>query len=361
MRRLFWLGVFLICGSLWAGPEVVKIGVNVHMADTGQAGNGEELRTALMMAADELNARPTAPYRYQLIFENNGYTPKGAVLAARKLIAIDNVDMMYTIYDFAVAPVAAIARQEKIANFGGCAWGVKYADGETTFLFCPSEEAFAKALYSAAKLKEVPTAIVGIRQAATPNFVEAVQKLRKAEGKAPYEVIYFNPGEIEFRSTLLKLQEKGIQRIILVAFGNEMNKFLYQMKMNPGYRPELMGFDFGLPMAEDRAMVVGSLVAAGVSKSEAFEKKFDKYKKHKDLKPAESVIAYDGLKMLAQALEELPPSAQQKPMRERILQALKTKQTFEGYSGNYTKTGGVFDTPAWLMKITHTGLEPYTP
>lgn len=359
MRKLLLLAFCFVSAGLWAAPEEVKIGVNVHMTDTGQAGNGEELRTALMMAADELNARPNAPFQYKLIFEDNGYTPRGAVMAARKLISIDKVDMIYSIYDFAVAPVAPIAKQEKIANFGGSAWGVKYADGEYNFLFCSTEVAHAKELYKAGRVKDIPTAIVGIRQASVPNFVEQMQKLRKAEQLPDYEVVYFNPGEIEFRTILLKLQEKRIERIILVAFGNDMNKFLYQMRMNPTYKPELMGFSFGLPLADDRQQVVGSIIAAGATPPAEFVEKFDRYKRIKDIKPEESVYVYDGLKLIAEALESAPAS--NKPMRERIVEALRAKKTFTGYTGNYTQENGVFDSPAYLFRITKDGLEPYTP
>ena len=357
MKKL--LPLLFLALSASAAPQLVKIGVNMHMTDTGQAGNGEELRTAMLMAADELNSRPNKPFEYKLVFEDNGYTPRGAVLAARKLISVNKVDMIYSIYDFAMAPVAPIAKQEKIANFGGSAWGVKYADGEYNFLFCSTEVAFAKELYKAARVKDIPTAIVGVRQASVPNFVEQMQKSRKADKLPDYEVVYFNPGEIEFRSILLKLEEKGIKRVVLLAFGNEMNKFLYQMRMNPSYKPELMGFSFGLPMAEDRKQVIGSIVAAGAISPKEFEEKFNKYKRLKEVKPEESVYAYDGLKLIAEALESSPPS--NKPLRERILEALRAKKTFTGYTGSYTQEKGVFDSPARLAIITATGLEPYTP
>jgi ABC-type branched-subunit amino acid transport system substrate-binding protein len=104
--------------------------------------------------------------------------------------------------------------------------------------------------------------------------------------------------------------------------------------------------------------VSGSIVVGQGSMSESFKQKFAKYQR-KNLTLDQADYAYDGLHLIVEALEESPPSS--KPMRERIVEALRAKKNFEGYTGKYTQNKGVFDSPAFLYRLTKDGQEPYTP
>lgn len=350
--------IFFMCATALLAAEKVKIGVNIGFTGLGAGGNAPQLQAAMMMAADELNARPKKPYTYELIFEDNGYTPKGAVLAARKMLAADKVDVLVSVFDFVVAPVAPIARQEKVANFGALSWGAKFADNEYTWNFGYSEVSAAHAMHRALSKENMPTAIVAVRQASVENYIDAAQRLMKQDSREKYQVFLFNPGEIEFRSIILKLRENKIQRVVLLAFGSDMEKFLYQLRMQPDYKPKLFGFAFGLRYAQNREQVVGSIIVGGPAMSEAFKQEFARYQR-KDAPIEDADGAYDSIKFLASALEELPIS--QQPIRERILQALRQKKDFQGIAGHYTKENGVFDAPCLLYRLTANGEEPYTP
>lgn len=337
--------------------ETVKVGVNIGLSGRGEDTDTHELQTTLIMREKQLNARPNAPYHYKLIFEDNNYTPVGAVMAARKLLSWDKVDAFITIYDFAMAPVAPIARQNKVANVG-FAWGVRQADGECNFVFGYSEIAAARAMYAGLKKSpEMPTTIVGCLQASIPGFAEEMQRLAKADGRKPFEVVFFNPGEIEFRTMILKIRETGAQRLILLAWGGELNKLMYQLSQQPDYKPELWGFSFGFLYAEARPRLTGSVVVGRAPIPAAFDKMFEAYAK---TKPKENCsYIYDSLNLIVESLESTPPG--NLTLRERILQGLREKKSFMGITGTYTQTKGVFDVPAMLFRLTPTGEEPFMP
>ena len=71
--------------------ETVKVGVNLSLS--GASSSVETsigIRDAMILAKNELNERtdPVAPYHYELFFEDNQWTPRGANLAANKLLRI---------------------------------------------------------------------------------------------------------------------------------------------------------------------------------------------------------------------------------------------------------------------------------
>lgn len=218
---------------------------------------------------------------------------------------------------------------------------------------------FARELYKPLAKEDKRTEIVVMRQPFSETMVGEFSKLRMADKQTPYEVTYFNPGENDFRTMILRLQERKAERIVLLAFGNEMNKFLYQLKMNPDFKPELFGMTPGMSEAEDRRSVIGRVVAGNRWPPNAFIEKLGKALGRPPASPQEAVYAYDCFRLMAEALEAVPPSS--KPIRERILEALRAKKSFNGYTGRYTQQKGVFDAPAQLFRITASGLEPYTP
>jgi len=220
MKALCIVSLFLFTLTLWS-QQTVKIGVNIGLTGRGEDMDTREIQKALLLGQDQLNKRPVAPYRYQLIFEDNNYTPAGAVLAARKLLSLDKVDAFITIYDFAVAPTAPIMRAHKVPSVG-FAWGVDKADSQYNFIFGCSELAQAQALYKGIKKSpQVPTTIVGVLQSSIPGFVSHMQSLAKADGNLPFGVMLFNPGELEFRSMILKLKASGAQRIVRAKRRNQ--------------------------------------------------------------------------------------------------------------------------------------------
>ena len=330
----------------------------------GLSGNGavsilKPIQNALLMEEKELNARSNAPYHYKLIFEDNQWTPRGSVMATQRMISLNNVDALITLADYAMGPIVHITRDKKIANLG-YAWGVDKADGQYNFIFGDSELGYAQAFYSAVKNSPLKTGILSVRQSATPRFVDELQRLAKADGKSEFPITFINTESVDFRTVILRLnKEDHLEQLIMMLYGDDLNKFMYQMEQSD-FRPAfvMMGNDIeGSQINRKILLARGTVVASCSLLDDVFPKAYKAYT-HED-STTYAGFGYDTLKLISESIESAPPS--KLPMRERIAEALAAKKTFLGVSGSYTQKNGVFDTFPKLYRLTATGEEPFVP
>lgn len=362
MKNILSIVLFLAVAVAAFGAEgkpVVKIGVNIGLSGNGAVSLVQPIQKALLMGVKELNSRPSSPYQYQLVFEDNQWTPRGSVLAAERMISLNKVDTLITIADYAMGPTAPVAKRHHVANLG-YAWGTDKADGTYNFIFGDSELGYAAAFYSAVKNSPLKTGILAVRQSSIPRFVDEMQRLAKADGKADFPIIFINTESVDFRTIILRLDKQyHLEQLVVILYGDDLNKFMYQLQQSD-YRPAFaMKVDDVDSIKTNLKLLLtkGTIVAACAAPEEEFQKRYKAYAKEEATRYA--AFGYDILKLLAESLESSPPSTA--PLREQIARALATKENFTGVSGSYTQSHGVFDTFPKLYRLTPTGEEPFIP
>ena len=87
-----------------AGNKIVKVGVTVPLSGN-LAHVGTDIQRGMELALEDLKDSKTS---IELVFEDNQHNPKSAASAAQKLLDVDGVDILVSIWDMAdiVAPLA---------------------------------------------------------------------------------------------------------------------------------------------------------------------------------------------------------------------------------------------------------------
>lgn len=347
--------LLIICflAQLLNAAQEIKIGVDLCLTSAGAA-DATDLRNTLLIRADELNARPKAPYIYRLIFEDNQETSRGAVLAAQKLLNVDKVDALITVFDYAIAPTVPLGRNAGVASIG-LGWGATLVDGQYSFLFGCSEISTGDRLgdYLVTSPDKRVT-IVAARQAAVPSIVSTMEKRYRAAKLPPPAVIWFNRDDMDFRTLLLRVKETNPDRLVLIAWDSDFKRIMYQLGQLSDFKPELLGWGFSFRNAEYRQQTVGAVLVAPNDFPAALAQKFvARY--HRKMAHDYAPFAYDSLLLLSESLEG--SAAKNLPVRERIVEALRSTREFEGITGSYQQENGVFDTKANLYRVTEKGEE----
>ncbi len=341
--------ILCLLGATLNATESVRIGVNLSLAPGGVA-SAIELRDAMLIAQEELNARPETLYKYELLFEDNSANSRGSALASQKLIHIDKVDALITVFDYAIAPSVPLAKQANIASVG-IGWGASLIDGKHSFLFGWSELSQANRLadYLESKQNKKIT-IIAARQAGVPGIVKRIQE--RLAGMQKPTVIWYNREDWDLRPMLLRVKESNPDCLVLLSWDSDFKKIMYQLKQMPEFKPELIGLGFSFRFAEDRTQTIGAVFVASKEYPTVLCQKYE-IRYHRKITHDYAPYAYDGVKFLANILEKSPND--RTPIRQRFLNVLRSTQRFDGATGNYTQDGGVFDTTSSLYRITPKG------
>jgi len=108
---------------------VIKIGVTLPL--TGDVASvGIASQTAMNMALDKWKTKNTK-YDYQLVFEDNKLMPSKIATNTNRLISVEKVDAVASIWGF-VDVIKGIIQDREIINFA-CSWGTSASEGEYNF------------------------------------------------------------------------------------------------------------------------------------------------------------------------------------------------------------------------------------
>lgn len=343
----------LLCASSLFAAEQVKIGIDLALSGTlSPVALMEEVRNGALLAQADLNARPNAPYNYQILVEDNMGSPRGSNSAAQKLISIDKVDALISVFDYASVPVVPLARYNKVPHVA-FSWGVQMADNQYNFLNGSTEMSFARALYRALNKTEGPITLLCVRQASIPGFADELTRLLKQDGRVAPTVIFFNSADVDFRQIMMKLQESKAEHLVLMLWGDDLNKFLYQYRLyKQSFHPQFYSIGL-LRYAQDRAAVTGAIIAGNPPLPEKFTSNYQT--RFKSTPSEYAAFGYDAFKLIADALESSTGGG---ALCERIAKRLSEMKGHEGICGIYENQKGVFDLTPTLYRLTATAEEP---
>ncbi|MDB5259264.1 MAG: Branched-chain amino acid transport system substrate-binding protein [Candidatus Taylorbacteria bacterium] len=207
-------------------PASIKIGVIVPLSGN-VAFLGEGVRNAAMLAQSQLH---DTRLKYELIFEDDGFDPKRTASAAQKLISIDKVDAIVTLASSAGNIVNPIAEKNKVIHFA-IASDPTIAKGNYNFIhWTPPKaevETFIKEL-GRRKIRKI--AIFG---AHIPGIIAINNEMKRQIAGTEISIVDeedFNFGETDFKTRILKAQEKQPDIYVLFAFSPELENVTKQLR-----------------------------------------------------------------------------------------------------------------------------------
>lgn len=206
--------------------QTVKIGLNLPLSG-GVAFLGEPAKKAAELALKEAGV---TKYNYQLIFEDDQFSPKLAATAASKLI---NVDKVLAIIEFGSGTgnaINSIAEQGKTAQFS-LASDPTVAKGLYNYIHWTPP--FKEGQLLAQELIKRGYKKVSIIDTNHPGTLAVTSAVRDSLKGSSVEVVSYdltNVGEKDFKTIISKIKKANPDIVVLEMFSPEIEIAARQMK-----------------------------------------------------------------------------------------------------------------------------------
>jgi branched-chain amino acid transport system substrate-binding protein len=323
-----------------SAKETIKIGFAFPMSGN-LAYAGEDLRNGLKMAQEELSK--DARFNYELIYEDTRSENSGAITAAQKLININKVDVIVSLWANNANIIAPMAEKAGILHFSIQFDSTLPKRFKNTLMIETPVEDYTELLVEISKENKAKS--VGILM--INDTIMQLQKrfLDQALTRAGIKTVSLavcQPKENNFRSVLAKLENKNPDVYILLADFPESELILKQLKERNNQKP-IAAF---LETLQDLKLGEGVSYPANGFSSSTFQENFKKKFGHPYVIRAPH--AYDLLRILVKAAE----SSDQKPNTEKLYASILGLKSYEGAFDNIEfRQDGVIRIPASKFKI----------
>ena len=311
---------------------VIKIGATFPL--TGNlAYVGEGAKNALNMVLDKWKSQKTK-YDYQIIYENDMVKPQQAAVNAQKLINMDKVNAVVSVFGVVDRPVDEIANQNKVISLS-CSYG-KNKVPEYGFNTAPqNEEIYAAALRELKKRNAKTVALLGSNAAVSNVLLGYAAEHLPNDG---IDVVFnerYNVGETDYRLSIQNMEQKSPDYYLVFGVEPMNSIFVRQYHELTGKNNLASLGTFANINPDVFPSVEGVWSVYQISNDDAFEKAyFDKYQSRVE---ACSANLYDGLDMMIKAFERTAPRAGEKiPNNADVLETMKGFKTWKGVFGETT-------------------------
>ena len=355
-------GLMSACGgssSGGKGPITIGVIANITGPDTL---NGRDSVRGITLATEQINqAGGVNGRKIKLIVEDSQYQPVAGVNAARKLIDVNRVTALISnAGSSVVVPVAQFAKARKtlIVNTGASSIQLRPLAG-TVYSMIPLDDIFTGGF--ATWVWKEGARKVAVLMPSNPfgtglntSFTKAFQAL----GGTVVASVNFKEGQQDYSPDLQRINGAKPQAIITGAYGADavlLWKQAHQMGLNA---PWLVAYPTGLPIKNARGNLFGIDFGYDLPSGKAFRAAY-LARFNQAAQTASAVYAYDGMKMLGQAL------AQSKGQGGQDLGAGLTEvsKSFSGATGRiaFDKDGQRATVPYVFLKQKDDGsFEPLT-
>lgn len=192
---------------------VVKIGVMLPMS--GEIAEfGETSRYAVEFAAAD---HEDSPIKFEIIFEDDTFTPSRAAMIANKFISVDKVDAIVSSFSPTGSAVSPIADKAKVLHIS-LSNAANIAEGELNFTDWQQLDIAAKKLVDYLVSQNVKK-VVSFNMETVGNEEMRVKTNRFLDEQGiKYEEFYFNPDNRDFALMIQKALSFGADCWILNSF-----------------------------------------------------------------------------------------------------------------------------------------------
>lgn len=297
-----WLLLFLLCllpASTQAEKAELRIGVIVPLTGN-MAFAGTEIRDAMLLAQQELGPTQNS---YRLFFEDNALDLKQSVAAAQKLLSINKVDAVVTLWPPTANVVAPLTEAKGVLHYT-IAWDPTIAQRHKYVL---SHQAMVGNFVAATLnlLQQQGHKRVIFFHVDESGFNMGAEILRQRGAEIGMEIIDapFVAGQNDFRSEITRLRRSQPDAFLIWAVQPEMDILLRQLQQ---LAPNVAVTGF-FDVAQDLSLIDAKPYVSEVAGTNSFNARFRKhYGRDAELKGAN---AYDIFRLLVRVFEALGPKA----------------------------------------------------
>jgi len=335
-RLIFCLVCVLILGACKEEKQLqlqtkptIKIGVNLHL--TGQlAHTGQGAQNAILMAFEKWQKKDTK-YHYELIFEDDMLKTQQAAVNAQKLINVDGVRAILSLFGLIDRVIDDIANQNKIISIS-CSYGKAKVPEYGINTGAQNEEIYAAVLAQLQKQNVKKVVLQGSQSAVSFAILDYFEKHLPDDG---IEVLLNEKHNLDirdFRSSIQKAEQ--LQPDYYLIFGVEpMNSIFVKQYREITGKQNLASLG-SFPEIADALwpQMEGLWAASLIGGTKEFTKEYQT--RFHDRVHGCSANLYDGLNMLITAFENTPLRNGQKiPDNKDVIQYLHHIGTYNGAFG----------------------------
>jgi branched-chain amino acid transport system substrate-binding protein len=333
------VAILFATANITDSKEVIVIGATIPL--TGDLSFiGESGQKAIDLALEEINSKNNK-YNFKVIYEDDAFKPSQAVLNAKKLIEVDNVDVIITFGSPTGMAVGSIAEESKVIHIGIATANVG-SFGKYNFNHWTPPEAQAKKLVDELSKTNTISIITLNHEGGIAMRDAVVNELSKTNVKMIAEE-KFTPGTKDFKTIWQKVTVDNPDTVFFVAQSPEFEKLLEQrielgIKIpvvtieSPDYtnQPELYNNNWFINASEPSQEFINKFTAKFNDKPRVF-----------------SGNAYDIMKILEKVYLETETNAS-----DKIADSLQNLNNYSGIMGLVTvNSDGTLSTDAIIKEI----------
>lgn len=317
---------------------VIKIGAILPLSgDMAVWGNAE--KNGLLLAQEKLSEN--TKHKYELVIEDSANANKNIQHIAQKLIMIDKVDALITMFDPAANIVGPIASANKILHFGQ-SWFPKYVGDKYNYNVYTDMTEEAELIAEYLDAKNIQKAyLFTVNQTGFIGGTNILKEMLSERG-INYQETFFNFGQRDFKTDIIKAKEYNSEAYIIGAFAPEADILASQLKQIIGEDVIITGLDLGLNIA-NKKLYEGSVFASPSMPENNFINEY-KTKFEDENYMFGGVVGYVTFNTIAYAFE----NTKKENTADFILQCAEVPTIFDK---NITKNKGMIYIPSALLTI----------
>lgn len=322
---------------------VVTIGVMLPLS--GEISEfGQNSRYAVELAAED---HKNSPIKFDIIIEDDTFTPSKAAMIANKFISVDKVDAIVSTFSPIGSAVSPIADKAKVFHIS-LSNAVNIAEGDLNFIDWQQLDIAAEKLVDYLVSKNCKK-VVSFNQERVGNEEMRVKTNRFLDKhNIEYKEFYFNPDNRDFALMIQKALPFEADYWILNSYSpgqDILRKEMLEHKINiPVVNIQCMGMSKNLELYENQAFVDAP------DGDEKFRARMAEKTSSKALNiPA---YAYDIINLIMKANEDFYAKNGRVPNDFELADTLKKTKFYQGTVGPLeVQDNGIIKSPSVIKKI----------
>ena len=322
---------------------IVKIGAMLPMSGD-MAEFGVNSRYAIEFAAED---HKDSPIKFEVIFEDDTFTPSRAAVIANKFVSVDKVDAIVSSFSPAGSAVSPIADKAKVLHIS-LSNAANIAEGELNFTDWQQSDIAAQKLVDYLVSQNCKK-VVSFNMETVGNEEMRINTNHFLDEKGiEYKEFYFNPGNRDFELMIQKALDFGADYWILNSFSPEqdiLRKKMIENKIDiPVVNIQCMKLSKNLKLFENQAF------ADAPDGNKEFIERMAKKTSSKVLNIA--AYAYDIVNLIMQANEDFYAKNNRIANDYELADTLKKTKFYQGVVGELeVQDNGVIKSPSVMKKI----------
>ena len=314
-------------GAPAPAPTAPPSGASTSAANSGSGGNpysigvtypltgplaafGTQVLPSIQIAADDLNqAGGVKGHPLKLIVEDTKSTPEGGVAAMRKVVDVDKVPVVITIFTNVVTAQIPLAEQVKVPLICPVEAPGVVSDTQWAFSYAPTFDHDLPLLVEHWKKIGIKRLFAFFPDNAIANFYSPAAKDAAQQVSADYDEARYKLGETDYRGIVARARDFNPDAVLINGQGTPDDGVLIKQLRETGVNTPLFNGSNNFSTESWRSAVgsyaEGIVFAGFVLDSDKAKPFIDAYKAKVNIDPSQVCVeAYDQTRMVALAIEQ---------------------------------------------------------